>query len=268
MTYSIIIPARLASTRLPEKPLADLMGKPLIQHVWERANESQAERVIIATDHPRVNEACKRFDAEVVMTSAEHQSGTDRLQEVCEQLGFSSDAIVVNLQGDEPLFPAKQLDQLSESLLTNPSANVATLCCPLDNKTQLFNPNVVKVVRDSQDFALYFSRAAIPFARDTIDFSQSMDQSNCYQFELNQQTNIQTIALRHLGVYAYRVNTLHQFVTWPMGQLEGFEKLEQLRVLENGGKIHCATAAFTIPEGVDTPEDLENVRDFLKNSHD
>lgn len=247
MSFTVIIPARYASTRLPGKPLLDIQGKPMIQHVWARASESGAARVIVATDDSRVQRACESFGAEVCMTRADHQSGTDRLQEVASLLGLADDAVVVNVQGDEPLIPPSVIDQVAANLQANSSAQMATLAEPLESIAALRNPNVVKVALAANGFALYFSRACIPWARDEFAAEPEVLPDDLPY-------------LRHIGIYAYRVSLLNDFVRWPAGQLETIEKLEQLRALEQGARIHVAEAVTGIPAGVDTQADLDTVR--------
>ncbi|MBD2859075.1 3-deoxy-manno-octulosonate cytidylyltransferase [Spongiibacter sp. KMU-158] len=250
MSYTIIIPARFASSRLPGKPLLEIAGLPMIQHVWQRAQTSKAARVVIATEDQRVFDACSAFGAEVVMTDAGHESGTDRLQEVVSKLGLADDEIVVNVQGDEPLIPAEAIEQVAANLAANSEAGIATLAEPITDVETVFNPNAVKAVIDNQGFALYFSRAPIPFNRDDWSTGQPSQMPEAPVF-------------RHIGIYAYRVGFLHQFVQWPLGRLEACEKLEQLRAMENGVRIHIAAACVDIPGGVDTEADLENVRRLM-----
>ncbi|WP_373091993.1 3-deoxy-manno-octulosonate cytidylyltransferase [Zhongshania sp.] len=253
MSYTVIIPARFASSRLPGKPLLDIAGKPMIQHVWERAVDSDASRVVIATEDQRVFDVCQGFGAEVIMTLASHESGTDRLQEVVSKLQLSDEEIVVNVQGDEPLIPKAAIAQVAENLAAKPGAGIATLGEAINDIEVIFNPNAVKAVADRQSYALYFSRAPMPWCRD--DWAGE---------ELRLPDNAPF--LRHIGIYAYRVSFLHEFVHWPMGVLESFEKLEQLRAMENGVRIHIATACVDIPGGVDTEADLQNVRKILAAS--
>jgi len=250
MSYTVIIPARFASSRLPGKPLLDIVGKPMIQHVWERACESDASRVVIATEDQRVFDACQGFGAEVVMTLASHESGTDRLQEVVSHLQLGADEIVVNVQGDEPLIPKAAIAQVAANLAANAGASIATLGEAIDDIEVVFNPNAVKAVADIQGYALYFSRAPMPWCRDEWA-GEDVKLPSSAPF------------LRHIGIYAYRVGFLHQFVSWPMGTLERFEKLEQLRAMENGVRIHIAEACVAIPGGVDTEADLQLVRDIV-----
>lgn len=248
--FIVVIPARFASSRLPGKPLQDIAGKPMIQHVWEQARRSGAQRVVVATDDARIVEACERFGAEVLMTCAEHNSGTDRLAEVAEKLGLAADAIVVNVQGDEPLIPPAVIDQVAANLAANPQAAIATLAEPLGDAQALFNPNVVKVLSDLNGLALTFSRAPLPWARD--EFARDRNQLPAgVPFR------------RHIGIYAYRAGFLADFVAWGPCWLEDTECLEQLRALWHGQRIHVADAVEPPPAGVDTPEDLERVRRLL-----
>ena len=252
MNFTVVIPARYASTRLPAKPLKEIAGKPMIQHVYERACESLAARVIIATDDARIETVAQKFGAEVCMTSVNHTSGTDRLQEVVKKLGLNDDEIVVNVQGDEPLIPAKVINQVAQNLAAMNEASMATLSEPIHSLFDFRNPNVVKVVADVNGRALYFSRAPIPWARDHF--------ANVDVIEL--PANF--IAQRHIGIYAYRVGLLHKFVTWLPAPLEKIESLEQLRVIWNGQVIHIAEALVQVPGGVDTEEDLQRVKLFLE----
>ena len=248
--FTVVIPARYASTRLPGKPLQDIAGKPMVQHVWEQARRSSAERVVVATDDARIVEACKGFGAEVVLTRVDHNSGTDRLAEVATQLGPAGDAIVVTVQGDEPLIPPAIIDQVAANLAAHPEAGIATLAEPIHDVDALFNPNVVKVSTDTQGLALTFSRAPLPWARDT--FAQGRDalpEGVPYR--------------RHIGIYAYRTQFLHDFVAWGPCWLENTECLEQLRALWHGVRIHVADALEAPAAGVDTAEDLERVRRLL-----
>ncbi|GGU81406.1 3-deoxy-manno-octulosonate cytidylyltransferase [Pseudomonas laurentiana] len=249
--FTVVIPARLRSTRLPGKPLLLIAGKPMIQHVWEQARKSSAARVVVATDDAEIFKVCEAFGAEVLMTREDHDSGTDRLAEVATQLGLPADAIVVNVQGDEPLIPPVIIDQVAANLAAHPEAGIATLAEPISDVEALFNPNAVKVVSDCNGLALTFSRAPLPFARDA--FAQSRDQLPSgvpYR--------------RHIGMYAYRAGFLQDFVGWGPCWLEKTESLEQLRALWNGVRIHVADALEAPPVGVDTPEDLERVRRLLE----
>ncbi|MBL0507720.1 3-deoxy-manno-octulosonate cytidylyltransferase [Aeromonas caviae] len=251
MSFVVVIPARYASTRLPGKPLADIHGKPMVQHVVEKALQSGADRVIVATDDERVQQALAPFAAaagfEVCMTSPDHQSGTERLAEVCRHYGFAADTIIVNVQGDEPLIPPVIIRQVADNLAAA-SAPMATLSVPIRDAEEAFNPNAVKVVTDREGYALYFSRASIPWDRDR--FAQSREQiGEHYQ--------------RHIGIYAYRAGFIQRYVDWAPSVLEQVEALEQLRVLWYGEKIHVAQALQAPPVGVDTQADLDKVRALL-----
>jgi 3-deoxy-manno-octulosonate cytidylyltransferase (CMP-KDO synthetase) len=252
MSFIVVIPARYASTRLPAKPLREIAGKPMIQHVYERACESAASEIIIATDDIRIENAAKTFGAKVCMTSVSHVSGTDRLQEVVSQLKLADDAIVVNVQGDEPLIPARIIDQVAHNLAQNPLANMATLSEPIHSLDEFRNPNVVKVVASASGKALYFSRASIPWPRDF--FSKGSVNS----------LPTDCIPQRHIGIYAYRVALLNRFITWNPSPLEKIESLEQLRVLWNDEIIHIAEAVMAVPGGVDTEEDLIRIKKLLE----
>ncbi|MAR92920.1 MAG: 3-deoxy-manno-octulosonate cytidylyltransferase [Pseudomonadales bacterium] len=248
--YAVIIPARYASTRLPGKPLQDIAGKPMLQWVYEQASRSQARRVIIATDDQRIEAAARQFGAETVMTRSDHDSGTDRLQEVVAGLGLADDALVVNVQGDEPLIPPQVIDQVAANLAGS-GAGIATLSEPIVDAATLFDPNAVKVVADANGYALYFSRAPIPYSRDTFTDPGSG------------ALPLQMIPQRHIGIYGYRVQLLHDFVRWGPCALEQTERLEQLRAMWHGVRIHVQQALVTPPPGVDTPADLERVRRLL-----
>ncbi|MBS0054658.1 3-deoxy-manno-octulosonate cytidylyltransferase [Yersinia sp. Marseille-Q3913] len=249
MSFIAIIPARYASTRLPGKPLADIAGKPMVVHVMERALASGASRVIVATDHPEVVKAVEAVGGEVCLTRADHQSGTERLAEVIERYGFADDDIIVNVQGDEPLIPPVIIRQVADNLAAC-SAGMATLAVPIENSEEAFNPNAVKVVMDAQGYALYFSRAAIPWERER--FAQSKESiGDCF--------------LRHIGIYAYRAGFIRRYVNWAPSKLEQIELLEQLRVLWYGEKIHVAVAKAVPAVGVDTQEDLDRVRAIMLN---
>ena len=247
MSFVVVIPARYASTRLPGKPLADIHGKPMVQHVVEKALQSGADRVIVATDDERVQQALQTTGVEVCMTSVDHQSGTERLAEVCRHYGFAADTIVVNVQGDEPLIPPAIIRQVADNLAAA-TAPMATLSVPILDAEEAFNPNAVKVVTDKDGYALYFSRASIPWDRDR--FAQSQERIGAhYQ--------------RHIGIYAYRAGFIQRYVDWAPSALEQVEALEQLRVLWYGEKIHVAQALEAPPVGVDTQQDLDKVRALL-----
>jgi len=252
MSYTIVIPARHDSSRLPGKPLLDIHGKPMIQRVWEQAKKSSAKRVVIATDDSRIFKAAELFGAEVCMTSTAHPSGTDRLQQVAADLAMDADHIVVNVQGDEPLIPPAVIDQVAENLAATTVAGIATLCQPIDTVDELLNPNAVKVVSDESGLALYFSRAAIPWPRDFVTLKRGEDLPEAGSW------------FRHIGIYAYRVAFLHQYVGWPPAPLERLEQLEQLRALYHGVRIHVAPAVSPVPAGVDTQDDLDLVRTYIE----
>ena len=255
MSFTVVIPARYASSRLPGKPLAEIAGKPMIQHVCERARESRAERVVVATDDARIEGACQRFGVEVVMTSSYHASGTDRLEEVARKLGLGPDHRVVNVQGDEPLIPPALINQVADNLEQYPEASISTLCERIHDVHLVFNPNVVKVVCDAHGMAHYFSRAPIPWARDLWPAGAHPD-------ELDLPDNIGYF--RHIGIYGYRARVLSQFVQWPPAPTERIEALEQLRALYNGAMIHVDVADRPPAAGVDTEADLARVRAVME----
>ncbi|OZI74460.1 3-deoxy-manno-octulosonate cytidylyltransferase [Bordetella genomosp. 12] len=247
MSFVALVPARAASTRLPDKPLADIAGKPMVVRVAERAAQSAASLVCVATDDERVARVVAEHGFQAVMTRADHPTGTDRLAEAVTLLGLADDAIVVNVQGDEPLIEPETIDAVARRLAATPAADIATCACPLADAQALFNPNVVKVVCDTQDRALYFSRAPIPWARDALAGGERVLAAGLP-------------ALHHIGLYAYRVGFLHRYPTLPQGQLERFESLEQLRAMEYGHSIVVYRSAAAPAAGVDTPADLERVR--------
>jgi len=248
----IVIPARFKSTRLPGKPLLEIHGKPMILWVAEKAQLADfADDMCIATDDEAIANACIEAGFDVVMTSSEHASGTDRLAEVAAIKGWSEHDIVVNMQGDEPLVPPLLLEQVKALLVQDSDSVMATLCEPIEDYETFMRPSVVKVVSQTSNHlqrALYFSRAPIPCDRDVVLANDK---------NIPQQPPKH--AYRHLGLYAYRVSLLQQFVHWPQTPLEVLESLEQLRVLENGGHIAIATASCHLPAGVDTQEDLDRL---------
>jgi len=255
MSFTVVIPARYASSRLPGKPLAMIAGKPMIQHVCERANESRASRVVVATDDARIEEACLGFGAEVIMTSPHHASGTDRLEEVARKLHLDPDHRVVNVQGDEPLIPPELINQVADNLEQYQEATIATLCERIHDARQVFNPNVVKVVFDARGMAHYFSRAPIPWARDFWPAgaaTQDVDLPDGIGY------------FRHIGIYGYRASVLSEFVTWLPAPTERVESLEQLRALYNGALIHVDVADRPPAPGVDTEEDLARLRALME----
>lgn len=249
-SYHIVIPARFSSERLPGKMLLELAGKPLLQHVWERAGQANANSVVVATDDNRIFTAAKSFGAHVVMTRTDHQSGSDRIAECAEQLGWHDDQLVVNLQGDEPLMPANCLDQVAGLLSSTPDCEVASLFWPIEDAEEVDNPNAVKVVMGIDGRALYFSRCPIPFPRGYSNIAGAM-REGCHWY-------------RHLGVYAYRLSALREFTASEPTPLETTERLEQLRIMECGGRIVMAQACEYIPAGIDTWADLERVRKIFE----
>lgn len=248
--FSVIIPARYASTRFPGKPLVDIQGKPMVQHVYERAQEAGASQILVATDDQRIADVVQGFGGEVCMTSAEHESGTERLAEVVDKQGFDGSHIVVNVQGDEPFIPAANIRQVADNLAQYQLAKMATLAVPIEEPEEVFNPNAVKVVTDEQGYALYFSRAVLPYDRQNF-----MAAGN--QLSAQSVADCGDFYLRHVGIYAYRADFIKQYVSWAPSRLELIESLEQLRVLWYGEKIHVDTALETPPPGIDTPEDLQ-----------
>ncbi|WP_391528905.1 3-deoxy-manno-octulosonate cytidylyltransferase [Photorhabdus akhurstii] len=242
--FTVIIPARFASTRLPGKPLADIHGKPMIVRVMERAKRSGAKRVIVATDNHDVVDAVVAAGGEACLTNENHHSGTERLAEVIDKYQFPDDEIIVNVQGDEPLIPEEIIKQVAENL-AGCKAGMATLAVQIHDAEEAFNPNAVKVVMDKQGYALYFSRATIPWERDRFIQSRETIGDNF---------------LRHIGIYAYRAGFIRRYVQWEPSPLEQIEMLEQLRVLWYGEKIHVGIALKAPAVGVDTPEDLVAVR--------
>jgi 3-deoxy-manno-octulosonate cytidylyltransferase (CMP-KDO synthetase) len=247
--FTVVIPARMASSRLPNKPLADIAGLPMVVRVARQARLSSATRVLVATDHEAVLAACAAHDIEAVMTRADHASGTDRLAEVAEQLGLADDAVLVNVQGDEPLIDPTLIDCLA-ALLADGALPMATLAHPIHDAADMFNPNVVKAVIDRAGRALYFSRAPIPFARDA--FAERRDV-------LPDGLPV----LRHIGMYAYRSGFLKTYTALAPAPLEIFESLEQLRALWYGYPIAVAVVDEAPAAGVDTAEDLARVRQYF-----
>ena len=249
MTFTVIVPARLASTRLPDKPLADIAGLPMVVRVAQRAALSRATRVVVATDHERIRAACERHGVNAVMTRADHASGSDRLAEACTLLGLDGEAMVVNVQGDEPLIDPALIDACAELLQRRADCVMATAAHAIDSVADYANPNVVKVVCDRDGRALYFSRAPLPWWRDgnpkgPAGLAALPDPA----------------PLRHVGLYAYRAAFLRRFPVLPMAPLEKLEALEQLRVLWHGERIAVHVSAHAPGPGIDTPEDLERVR--------
>lgn len=256
--FKVAIPARYGSTRLPGKPLRSIAGRPMLEYVYRKALASGAEEVVIATDDLRIYRVAQDFGAEVCMTAVEHASGTDRLAEVATQRAWPDEAIVVNLQGDEPLLPPDLLHQVARDLAGHPDAGIATLCTRIATAHEVFDPQVVKVVRDAQGYALYFSRAPIPYHRD--EFFKDSDRLP--------PLPVSADYFRHLGLYAYRTADLRRYPQLPPCLLEQTECLEQLRALWNGIRIYVGEAAEIPPPGVDTEQDLVRVEAWLATRGD
>lgn len=249
MSFTVVIPARYESTRLPGKPLADIGGKPMIQWVYEQSLQAGAEKVVVATDDARVESAVQAFGGVVCMTSSEHESGTERLAEVVKVMNIPDDHVIVNVQGDEPLIPPAIITQVASNLASS-QAPMATLAVEISHEDEVFNPNAVKVLTDKDGYAMYFSRATIPWDRDNF---------------ANGGKVIAQPLMRHIGIYAYRAGFINTYINWEPTALEKIESLEQLRVLWYGEKIHVEVAKQAPPAGVDTPEDLEVVRKLIAN---
>ncbi len=245
--FTVIIPARYGSTRLPGKPLADLAGKPMVVRVAERAQRAGALRVVVATDDRRIEASVQAHGIAACLTRADHPTGTDRLAEAAQRLGLADDAIVVNVQGDEPLLAPELIRAMADLLAAHPDAAIATACHAIADPAEAFNPNVVKVVLDRRRYALYFSRATIPWAREAFAAGRDALPAGLPMY-------------RHYGLYAYRVGFLRAFPALASAPIERFEALEQLRALWHGFRIIVEITAGTPAPGVDTPEDLERVR--------
>ena len=250
MDYTVIIPARMASSRLPDKPLADIAGLPMVVRVAQRAAQSQARRVVVAADDARVVQACQAHGIEALLTRQDHVSGSDRLAEACELLGLPDDALVVNVQGDEPLIPPTLIDDVARVLAERPEASMGTAAHAIHELAEFTNPNVVKVVMDARQLALYFSRAPIAWWRDG-------------QQEGGFKALPSPAPLRHIGIYSYRAGFLRQFPQLPPAPIETLESLEQLRALWHGHRIAVHVTEAAPGPGVDTPADLERVRGIL-----
>ena len=238
MTFHVIIPARFQSSRLPGKPLAKIGGKEMILHVCERAEESGAESVTVATDNRKIQMIVNQAGFKAILTREDHQSGSDRIFEAAELLGLKNEDVIVNVQGDEPFIPSENISQVA-SIIRSKKTQMATLCCPFTDILEANNPNAVKVIFDNNNRAIYFSRSLIPYDRNK---SESNNTQNYY---------------RHIGIYAYTKNFLKRFVQWPVSRLESIEKLEQLRVLENGEAIYLELLKDIPHAGIDTVEDLQ-----------
>jgi len=258
-SFVVVIPARFESSRLPGKVLADIAGKPMIQWVVEKAQLSGARKVIVATDNDEVANVVTAFGGEVCKTRADHQSGTERLAEVMDLYQFNDDEVIVNVQGDEPFIPPENIAQVAHNLANQQRsthlARMSTLAININTVEEAFNPNAVKVITDKNGYALYFSRATIPYDRERFLTKQASTEQHI--------NAIGDFYLRHVGIYAYRAGFIKDYVNWPTSELEQVEALEQLRVLYQGEKIHVEVAKSHVPvEGVDTPDDLEKARAY------
>lgn len=251
MPFKVVIPARFASTRLPGKPLLNLAGKPMIAHVCERAKESGANEIVVATDDERILNTVLDLGFDALLTRENHESGTERIAEVAEKFGWVDDTIIVNLQGDEPLLPADYIRQVAHALASQTQAGIATLAAKIHESDEIFNPNAVKVVLDKNGYALYFSRAPIPWNRATFATTKAISTA--------------LTPLRHIGLYAYTAGFLKKYCAWETSPLEQIETLEQLRILWHGEKILVQIVDKTPPAGVDTIEDLQRVERILQN---
>ncbi len=252
--FKVVIPARYGSTRLPGKPLLNIAGKPMIAHVCERAQEADADEIIVATDDERIFQAVGDLGFKAVMTRADHQSGTERIAEVARLCGWAGDDIIVNLQGDEPLIPPAYIRESAEVLANQQQAGIATLAAKIADPEEIFNPNAVKVVLNHAGYALYFSRAPIPWERDAFSRTGGTPSGKLPY-------------LRHIGMYAYTVDFLNRYCLWDASLLESVESLEQLRILWHGEAIKVSIVDETPAAGVDTEEDLIRVEQVLRLRH-
>jgi 3-deoxy-manno-octulosonate cytidylyltransferase (CMP-KDO synthetase) len=249
--FVVVIPARYASSRFPGKPLVEINGKPMVAHVVDRARESGATEVIVATDDERIAKAASAHDCTVSMTRNDHATGTDRIAEVADQRGWTDDTIVVNAQGDEPLLPPSMIRTVAQALQQHDGASISTACHPIRDIAEFLDPNAVKVVFDAGGYALYFSRAPIPWPRDA--------------FAADEKTSLPTDlpAFRHIGIYAYRCEFLRKYATLAPATVERFESLEQLRAMSHGYRIAVTVSDKAPPPGIDTPDDLKRLRDSM-----
>ncbi|CAG7856097.1 3-deoxy-manno-octulosonate cytidylyltransferase (CMP-KDO synthetase) [biofilm metagenome] len=250
LRFKVVIPARYASTRLPGKPLLDIAGKPMIAHVCEKAQQAGAEEIVVATDDERIFNVVANLGIKAVMTRPDHQSGTERIAEVAELVGWASQDIIVNVQGDEPLIPPELIRELAETLSRQQRASIATLAAKIHDASEIFNPNAVKVVLNQDGNALYFSRAPIPWDRDGFAAN-------------TKQVSGKIPYYRHIGMYCYTVDFLRRYCSWQPSVLETVESLEQLRILWYGEPIKVNIIAYAPPAGVDTQEDLARVAKFF-----
>ncbi len=246
MSFHILIPARLDSQRLPGKVLIDVAGKPLLQYVYERAVLCGAKSITIATDDLKIKEAAEKFGATVCMTSSKHQSGTERVAEAVQILGLEEDELIVNLQGDEPLISPEAVQAVVKTLNDDRTIPVGTLCTPIIDPEEVFDSDIVKVVLDKQGSALYFSRAPIPWDRSAFE--------------------LKGIHYRHIGLYCYRVKLLKQYLNWEESPIEPVERLEQLRLLWHGVKIHSAVIDEALPPGIDSESDLTRFKRYVEKT--
>jgi 3-deoxy-manno-octulosonate cytidylyltransferase (CMP-KDO synthetase) len=246
--FKVVIPARYASSRLPGKPLLKIAGKEMVLHVCEKASLAGAQEVVVATDDERILSCVKQSGFGAVMTSVAHTSGTERLTEVADTLSWPDETVIVNCQGDEPLIPPGLIKKAATALMEQKIAQVASLCAPVLDEAEIFNPNAVKVVRDVKDYALYFSRAPIPWDREAFPDKPVIESMNHF---------------RHIGIYSYTAGFLRRYVAWPVSQLEQIESLEQLRILSMGEKIYVPSVAEIPAAGVDTQDDLDRINKVL-----
>ena len=247
-SFKVVIPARYGSQRLPGKPLLKIANKEMILHVCEKASLAGADEVVVATDNERILKCVKAAGFNAVMTLESHSSGTERITEAANKLAWSDEVVIVNCQGDEPLVPSELITKAATSLMQQDRAQVASLCVPMLDLDEILNPNAVKVVRDAQDYALYFSRAPIPWDRDSFPENTS---------------SVQVSHLRHIGIYSYTVGFLRRYISWPPCSLEKIESLEQLRILNQGEKILVRSVDKSPEAGVDTQQDLDRVNALL-----
>jgi 3-deoxy-manno-octulosonate cytidylyltransferase (CMP-KDO synthetase) len=254
LRFKVVIPARYASTRLPGKPILDIAGKPMIAHVCERAQEADAEEIIVATDDERIFQTVSNLGIRVIMTRPDHQSGTERIAEVAQQCGWAGNEIIVNLQGDEPLIPPATIREVAVALAGQKQAGIATLAAKIIDSEEIFNPNAVKVVLNKAGYALYFSRAPIPWERNAFAQSDRKPSGVMPYF-------------RHIGMYAYTVDFLNHYCSWEASALESVESLEQLRILWHGEQVLVKIVDKTPEAGVDTLEDLRRVEQVLSLVH-
>lgn len=258
MSFTVVIPARFASTRLPGKLLLELAGKPILQHVYEQAQQSDAEQIIIATDSPEIVTAAEKFTADVVLTSTQHQSGTERIAEVAQIYQLLDETVIVNVQGDEPLIAPENINQVAQNLEQHSDASIATLSTIIDNWEDVLNPHMVKVVTDEHGYALYFSRAPIPWDRGQFN---GLLQGAAKPGDM---TQLESFYYCHMGIYAYRAGFVKTYISLPHSKLEKTEALEQLRALSNGYRIHVGQAQNDKSIGIDTMADYLRVKEIME----